>query len=134
MFVGIIATFGAAIMGKLGVSKHYSEGISKWADNPNVNGFLEGLIFDVEGTSKPTPLLSVFDPKQWRSNLVFWGTLATGYLAKTKLLSGIFPNEKTSDTLEIIAVSTTQAPQTKVTKSWSEAVRTMPAQSGEIVR
>lgn len=140
--IGTVISIATAAILKMKVSEKLNEGISDWANSKWANNFVGGAL---EGALDPTAIVSepndarilrVIDPKQWRSNLVFWCTAVAGMVATIETVKLLFPSvrkmehEHAEDRKEKrhrkLGLPSEQA---RAEKSWSQRVLE-PSQAG----
>lgn len=136
--VSALVTLVAAALAKGRVSDYFAEGISAWANNPKYNGaanfVIEVATNDINLEPESMRVLRVFDPKQWRSNIVFWGAVVGGFVAQHKLLKAMFPDEMAPSKAPLVVTPVLPPAQHSPQKPWVETVRDEPAQAGSITR
>lgn len=130
--VGAMGSLMGAALAKTVLSKRWKEPISKWAENRRLPAFIIGTI-DPTYMEEGPRLFRIIDPKQWRSNIVFWGTLIGGVYITEKISNTLFPEKQEADKLNIPKTQQPAPPSTGITpKSWQQTVERQPTQ--EILR
>jgi hypothetical protein len=65
----------------------------------------------------------VVDPKQWRSNIVFWGTFLAGFVATIEIVKQLFPSVRKIEDEHWEEVKQRHAARhTPPEKSWSKQI------------